>query len=62
MYEDELDMQSDEAPVLPERPETRVIKTYPRTEQEAIDRGESMITPILIGLAFLVLANYTTMS
>ena len=68
MYEDELDMQSDEAPVLPERPETPLggerppRALYPRTQQEAIDRGESMITPILIGLAFLVLANYTTMS
>ena len=78
MYRDESDRISEEAPLLPEDPEPepepepeRTIpaipsgapqKTYPKTQQEAVDRGESMITPILIGLSFLVLANYTTMS
>ena len=44
----------------PQRP-PQAAREYPQTAREAEERGASMITPILIGLVFLVLANYTTM-
>ena len=45
----------------PLRPPPPAPRKYPQTAREAEERGASMITPILIGLVFLVLANYTTM-